>query len=93
MTAYEVPILNSYIPMDYPDVFEYVPEPPGFTPVLKSPRLPITLEGYDVEPCPAGSLLDKDEVILWAKNTLQECYNEPTAYARLTQLIAYLIAE
>lgn len=89
---YQAPICNSYIPMDYPDVFEYVPEPPGFTP-LKSPRLPITLDAFDVEPCPTGTLLDKDQVILWAKDTLRECIQEPKACARLTQLIAYLLDE
>ena len=90
---YQAPIFNSYIPMDYPDFAEYVPEPPGFTPVLKSPRLPITLDAFDVEPSPTGTLLDKDQVILWAKDTLQECIQEPKACVRLTQLIAYLLDE
>jgi len=89
---YQAPFCNSYVPMDYPDVYEYVPEPPDFT-APKLARLPITLDAFDAQPCPKGIFLDKDEVILWAKDTLQECIQEPKACARLTQLIAYLIAD
>jgi hypothetical protein len=88
-----VPIENSYVPMDYPDVYEYVPEIPVQQPVRLSPRLPITLDGCDVEPCPDGTLLDKDQVIIWAKDTLQECIQEPKACIRLTQLILWLLDE
>jgi hypothetical protein len=51
------------------------------------------LEGYDVEPCPGGTLLDKDDIIFWARQTLEECAGEPKATFHLSQLIAYLAAD
>lgn len=88
---YQAPICNSYVPMDYPDVFEYVPEPPAGSPAPQ--KLPMLLEGYDVEPCPGGTLLDKDDIIFWARHTLEECAGEPKATFHLTQLISYLITD
>ena len=89
---YMPPTVNSYVPMDYPDIAEYVPNPPDYTqPVPLAPAMPIMLDAFDVEPSPTGEYLDKQQVIAWAVSVMQECANEPKAIHRLTQLVSWLI--
>ena len=86
---YQAPLVNSYIPMDYPDVVEYVPQPPGCTVLV--PDMPMLLDAYDAEPSPNGQYLDKSQVIYWALSTLKMCNHEPVASEQLRRLIAWLI--
>lgn len=79
---YNAPLVNSYVPMDYPEVKEYVPEPPDSE--VLAPNMPI-------KPGPCGQYLQKDQVINWAMSVLKEAQNEPLATYRLTQLITWLI--
>jgi len=87
--SYQAPLVSNYIQMDYPDVVEYVPQPPDCT--VSAPNMPLLLDAYDVEPSPNGEYLDKSQVLSWALSTLKLCNHEPVAGEQLRKLIAWLI--
>lgn len=57
-------------------------------------KFPILLDGYDVEPAPEGTLLDRDQVIDFLQSVLEDAKSNPNVViAYLQDFVDFLTGE